>query len=77
MKTNPIGTVFLAAALFSGAARAQSQAHSTGSGQAYPSRTIRLAAGTAPGGITDYLARMSAEGLGGGFAPTIGPGSRW
>lgn len=30
---------------------------------AYPARTIRLVAGTAPGGITDYLARMSAEGL--------------
>jgi len=35
---------------------------STGSG-AYPARTVRLVAGTAPGGITDYLARMSAEGL--------------
>jgi len=32
-------------------------------GQSYPSRTIRLVAGTAPGGITDYLARMSADGL--------------
>lgn len=30
---------------------------------AYPAKTIRLVAGTAPGGITDYLARMSAEGL--------------
>jgi tripartite-type tricarboxylate transporter receptor subunit TctC len=59
MKTNPIGAVrlaaLLAAALFSGAALAQSQA--------YPSRTIRLVAGTAPGGITDYLSRMSADGL--------------
>jgi len=59
MKTNPIGALrvaaLLAAALFSGAALAQPQA--------YPSRTIRLVAGTAPGGITDYLARMSAEGL--------------
>src|SRR5438876_7936510 len=61
MKTNPIGALrvaaLLAAALFSGAAPAQPQA--------YPSRTIRLVAGTAPGGITDYLARMSAEGLAG------------
>src|SRR5689334_10521513 len=32
-------------------------------GQAYPSRTIHLVAGTAPGGITDTLARVSAEGL--------------
>ena len=30
---------------------------------AYPARTIRLVAGTAPGGITDFLARTSAEGL--------------
>src|SRR5260221_3700341 len=30
---------------------------------AYPSRTIHLVAGTAPGGITDTLARTSAEGL--------------
>jgi len=29
----------------------------------YPARTIRLVAGTAPGGITDLLARTSAEGL--------------
>jgi tripartite-type tricarboxylate transporter receptor subunit TctC len=29
----------------------------------YPARTIRLVAGTAPGGITDTLARTSAEGL--------------
>src|SRR6266446_10984094 len=61
MKTNPIGALrvaaLLAAALFSGAAPAQPQA--------YPSRIIRLVAGTAPGGITDYLARMSAEGLAG------------
>src|SRR5258708_30415478 len=59
MRTNPIGALRLAAlvaaVLFSGAALAQSQA--------YPSRTIRLVAGTSPGGITDYLARMSAEGL--------------
>jgi tripartite-type tricarboxylate transporter receptor subunit TctC len=31
----------------------------------YPVRTIRLVAGTAPGGITDNLARISAEGLSG------------
>src|SRR6266571_5981880 len=59
MKENPIGTARLAAllagALVLGAAVAQSPG--------YPARTIRLVAGTAPGGITDYLARMSAEGL--------------
>lgn len=31
--------------------------------QNYPARPIRLVAGTAPGGITDFLARVSAEGL--------------
>jgi tripartite-type tricarboxylate transporter receptor subunit TctC len=31
--------------------------------QGYPARPIRLIAGTAPGGITDFLARVSAEGL--------------
>ena len=30
---------------------------------AYPSKAIRLVAGTAPGGITDFLARTAAEGL--------------
>src|SRR5882757_8689612 len=59
MKDDPIGlfrpAVLLAGALFFGAALAQSPD--------YPARTIRLVAGTAPGGITDYLARMSAEGL--------------
>src|SRR2546429_810913 len=59
MKDNPIGSVrvtaLLAGGLILGAAFAQSPG--------YPARTIRLVAGTAPGGITDYLARMSAEGL--------------
>jgi len=59
MKDNPIGSVrvtaLLAGAFILGAAFAQSPG--------YPARTIRLVAGTAPGGITDYLARMSAEGL--------------
>src|SRR5215472_14442094 len=31
--------------------------------QAHPARTIRLVAGTAPGGITDMLARLSADGI--------------
>src|SRR5882762_6063955 len=59
MKEKPIGAVrlavLLAGALILGAALAQSPG--------YPARPIRLVAGTAPGGITDYLARMSAEGL--------------
>src|SRR5258708_39344643 len=61
MNANPIVAIrFVALAagqLFFGTAIAQ--------GQAYPARTIRLVAGTSPGGITDYLARMSAEGLAG------------
>src|SRR5260370_12737827 len=59
MKAKPIGAVrvavLLAGALLLGAALAQSPR--------YPARTIHLVAGTAPGGITDYLARVSAEGL--------------
>jgi len=61
MNANPIVAIrfvaLAAGALFFGTAIAQ--------GQAYPVRTIRLVAGTSPGGITDYLARMSAEGLAG------------
>src|SRR6195256_7024508 len=59
MKDDPIGpvrfTTLLVGALFFGAAFAQSPG--------YPARTIRVVAGTAPGGITDFLARTSAEGL--------------
>src|SRR5258708_38650809 len=59
MQNDPSGSVRLAAllvgALLLGGALAQPPG--------YPARTIRLVAGTAPGGITDYLARMSAEGL--------------
>jgi len=45
----------LAGAFFSGVAMSQPAA--------YPAKAIRLVAGTAPGGITDYLARVAAEGL--------------
>ncbi len=38
-------------------------APSTGSGQAYPSRAIRLVVDTSPGGLTDILGRLAAEGL--------------
>src|SRR2546428_3605318 len=59
MKEKPIGAVRLAVllvgALVLGAAFAQSPG--------YPARPIRLVAGTTPGGITDYLPRMSAQGL--------------
>jgi tripartite-type tricarboxylate transporter receptor subunit TctC len=36
----------------------------TAAAQQYPSRPIRLVAGTSPGGITDFLARTAAAGLG-------------
>src|SRR5260370_18384369 len=65
MKAKPIGAVrvavLLAGALLLGAALAQSPR--------YPARTIHLVAGTAPGGITDYLPRVSAEGLAVQLAP--------
>jgi tripartite-type tricarboxylate transporter receptor subunit TctC len=67
MKEKPIGAVrlavLLAGALFLCGALAQSPG--------YPARTIRLVAGTAPGGITDYLARMSAEGLAARFETQV------
>jgi len=37
--------------------------HAAAQPAAYPSRPIHLVAGTAPGGITDTLARVSADGL--------------
>src|ERR1044072_5658700 len=59
MKDDPIGSIRLAAALAGALILGAAFAQSPG----YPARTIRLVAGTAPGGITDYLARVSAEGL--------------
>src|SRR5262245_36968101 len=38
---------------------------------AYPARTVHLVAGTAPGGITDTLARVSAEGLSARFGRQV------
>jgi tripartite-type tricarboxylate transporter receptor subunit TctC len=38
---------------------------------AYPEKTIRLVAGTAPGGITDTLARVSADGLSAQFGRQV------
>ena len=59
MKEKPIGAVRLAVLLVGAIVLGAAFAQSPG----YPARPIRLVAGTAPGGITDYLARMSAEGL--------------
>jgi len=47
---------FFVALLAPGAVQAQAQG-------AYPSRPLRLVVDTSPGGLTDLLARMAAEGL--------------
>jgi tripartite-type tricarboxylate transporter receptor subunit TctC len=39
--------------------------------QGYPNRSIRLVVDTSPGGITDLLARLSAEGLGQRLGQTV------
>jgi tripartite-type tricarboxylate transporter receptor subunit TctC len=47
-----------AAALMVAASTAQGQAHSTGSGQAWPDRPVKLIVSFAPGGVHDTLARV-------------------
>lgn len=70
VRSIPVGAV-RAAAVAAGtilSCVAMAQPAATG---AYPARAVRLVAGTAPGGITDYLARMSAEGLAARFGQQV------
>src|SRR5688500_4724027 len=54
---------FLAALLTAVASLASAQTHSTGSGQAYPTKPIRVIVAYAPGGSTDIAARLIADEL--------------
>jgi tripartite-type tricarboxylate transporter receptor subunit TctC len=53
----------LAAGLLCFSATAAAQTASTGSGQAYPARAIRLIAHSSPGGTSDILGRLMAHKL--------------
>ena len=53
----------LAAALVLGAAGAGAQPASTGSGQAYPVKPVRILVGYVPGGGVDTTARIMAAAL--------------
>lgn len=54
---------FIAAAVFLGLVPAPALPQDFLPAQAYPSRAIRLVVDTSPGGITDLLGRLAAEGL--------------
>ena len=62
MKNHP-WNVLLAAGLLCFSATAVAQTASTGSGQAYPARAIRLIAHSSPGGTSDILGRLMAHKL--------------
>jgi tripartite-type tricarboxylate transporter receptor subunit TctC len=59
-----LGAAGLMTVLFVMAAPASAQTASTGSGQAYPARSVRLIAPFSPGGATDVLARLAGQKLG-------------
>ena len=65
------GTAVLMCVLFVAVAPAPAQTASTGSGQAYPARTVRPIAPFAPGGATDVLARLTAQKLGERWGQTV------
>ena len=67
---HPLRVIFLAVVLFS-SGLASAQTPSTGSGQAYPAKPIRIIVPAVPGGGTDILARLLSPKLTENFGQTI------
>ncbi|HYC44036.1 MAG TPA: tripartite tricarboxylate transporter substrate binding protein [Burkholderiales bacterium] len=63
--------LLLVAAMFGTAPAAQAQSHSTSSGQAYPTKPVRIVIPFPPGGPTDTQARWAAQQLNAALAQTF------